>query len=193
IRDPRFLTFFYMRQNLQALVDGRVNHGGPVWYYLPILLGAFLPFALLVGWALGVELWTTFRDAVRAATDRTRARSRPDPARLYLGCMVLPPLVLLSQTGLLVVAGVVAPFVVKDEALAQFLDVASREGATLVALASVLIGTMLVGGLVMSSGRTLGGMAVAAAGSIVVVLVANDSALDIGGERETGTLMQKLM
>ncbi len=97
-RDPRFLGFFYVRQNVTALVDSTINHAGPPWFYLPILVGAFFPFAVLGTCAVGTELWTTFSRVVRGALARGGARTRPDAARLYLACMALPPLLLLSAS-----------------------------------------------------------------------------------------------
>ncbi len=95
-RDPRFLEFFYVRENFEAFFNGRINHPGPFWYYLPLLVGAFFPFALLAAWALGDELWTTFRAAARRLVGRGAAP--PDDGRLYLGCMLLPPLLFLSAS-----------------------------------------------------------------------------------------------
>jgi 4-amino-4-deoxy-L-arabinose transferase-like glycosyltransferase len=93
-RDPRFLEFFYVRQNFQAFFNGRINHPGPPWYYVSWLLLAMFPFVLLGAWALGSELWTTFAAAARRRFGS--AAESPDPARLYVACMLLPPLLFLS-------------------------------------------------------------------------------------------------
>jgi 4-amino-4-deoxy-L-arabinose transferase-like glycosyltransferase len=95
-RDPRFLEFFYVRENLRALTDSSINHAGPPWYYLPILVLAFFPFSLLVAWAVGTESWSALAGPVRSLLRRAPAPVRPDPGRLYLACMLVPPFLLLS-------------------------------------------------------------------------------------------------
>lgn len=93
-RDPRFLEFFYVRQNFQAFFNDEINHPGPPYYYLPLVVGAFFPFSLLVACALGSELWTTFAAAARRRFDA--ATRPPDAGRLYVACILLPPLLFLS-------------------------------------------------------------------------------------------------
>lgn len=90
-RDPRLLEFFYVRINYEAFFDGDINHPGPVWYYLPVLIVALMPFSLaaLPAWVAGVVaalrlVWT------RTALDVAACR------RLYLACVALFPLLFLS-------------------------------------------------------------------------------------------------
>ncbi len=97
-RDPRYLQFFYVRENLQAFLDGEINHPQGPWYYLPLVPAAFFPFSILVAWAAGAELWATFAPAVSRLVRRSDATPRPDRGRLYVACMVLPPLVFLSAS-----------------------------------------------------------------------------------------------
>jgi len=97
LRDPRYVEFFYLRQNLRAFADGSVNHTGPVWYYVPIVAIALFPFAVVASWALARELWD-------ALVRRRAAALRPDApaadhARLYLACVVVAPLLVLSAAG----------------------------------------------------------------------------------------------
>jgi 4-amino-4-deoxy-L-arabinose transferase-like glycosyltransferase len=94
-RDPRFLEFFYVRENLRAFVDSEVNHGKPLWYYPGVLLLGFLPFT----GAIAVGLWTSARDAgsegIRRFRGRGTAEARSPSPALYTGAMLWPPLVLL--------------------------------------------------------------------------------------------------
>jgi len=94
-RDPRFLEFFYVRQNFQALYDGSVNHSGPVYFYVPYLLAGLFPFALLGAWGICVGTWTGIAPAVGRMLGR--ADGGPvDEGRLYVACAVLVPLLFLS-------------------------------------------------------------------------------------------------
>ncbi len=47
-RDPRFLDFFYVRENFRAFFEGTIHHPGPVYFYLATIAGGFLPFSVLV-------------------------------------------------------------------------------------------------------------------------------------------------
>ena len=51
-----FLRDFIIRENLDKVVNPTLGHGGPVWYYLPVLLLAFLPWSLFLPWAIR-SLW----------------------------------------------------------------------------------------------------------------------------------------
>lgn len=97
MRDPRYVEFFYLRQNLRAFADGHVNHGGPLWYYVPIVAIALFPFAVLASWALVREVGAAF-SGVRAHVRGGEAESS-DHARLYLACVVVAPFLLLSAAG----------------------------------------------------------------------------------------------
>ena len=94
-QDPRFLEFFYVRQNLHAFSDGRINHDGPVWYYLPVLVGGFFPWSALLVVALPGATVRIVRDAVRRSAHRETAEER-DSLRVYLVCIVVPGLLFLS-------------------------------------------------------------------------------------------------
>lgn len=88
-RDPRLVDFFYVRQNVRAAVDGQVNHAGPLWYYVPVLVGLLFPFSVLVVTAVarGVHgLW--------------RGTRNPDAQLLrFLAASVIGPVLLLSASG----------------------------------------------------------------------------------------------
>lgn len=47
-----FLRDFIIRENLDKVFKPTLGHGGPIWYYLPVLLFAFLPWSLFLPWAV---------------------------------------------------------------------------------------------------------------------------------------------
>ncbi len=47
-----FLLDFIIRENIDKLFRPTLGHGGPVWYYLPVLLFAILPWSLFLPWAV---------------------------------------------------------------------------------------------------------------------------------------------
>ncbi len=51
-----FLRDFIIRENLEKVFRPTLGHGGPIWYYLPVLLLAFLPWSMFLPWALG-SIW----------------------------------------------------------------------------------------------------------------------------------------
>jgi 4-amino-4-deoxy-L-arabinose transferase-like glycosyltransferase len=97
LRDPRFLHFFYIRQNLQAFIDPNVNHPGPPWFYVPWIVGMFFPFALLATWGAVAESGRALSAAARRL--RREPTSAADTGALYVACMIVPPVLLLSAAG----------------------------------------------------------------------------------------------
>jgi 4-amino-4-deoxy-L-arabinose transferase-like glycosyltransferase len=91
-RDPRFLEFFYWRQNVLAFLRNDVNHAAPVWYYGPVLMGMLFPWSLL----LLVGLPAQIARAVAAARGPLGDAAR---LRLYCVCIVVTGFVLLSASG----------------------------------------------------------------------------------------------
>jgi 4-amino-4-deoxy-L-arabinose transferase-like glycosyltransferase len=51
-----FLRDFIIMENLDKVFRPTLGHGGPVWYYLPVLLFAILPWSLFLPWAVR-SLW----------------------------------------------------------------------------------------------------------------------------------------
>jgi 4-amino-4-deoxy-L-arabinose transferase-like glycosyltransferase len=94
MRDPRFLTFFYLRQNLQALVDEKVNHPGSAFMYLAWFPLVLFPFAVIGVWAAGSAAWKA-AVALKERVVGPRAAPR-DEAGLYLACSLVVPLLVLS-------------------------------------------------------------------------------------------------
>ncbi|MBK7644996.1 MAG: glycosyltransferase family 39 protein [Planctomycetes bacterium] len=87
-RDPRFLEFFYVRENFKAFFDGNVHHTQGAFYYVGVLLVAFTPWS--VPCALGMI--TALRERISAAWRGPPADEVPgggDDLRRYLGAIVL--------------------------------------------------------------------------------------------------------
>ena len=91
MRDPRLVEFFYVRQNVQAAVDGHVNHAKPVYYYVPVLLGLLFPYSVLVVTALVAA----FRRLLTAQPSSAATRVR---MHVFLAAVVIGPLLLLSAS-----------------------------------------------------------------------------------------------
>jgi 4-amino-4-deoxy-L-arabinose transferase-like glycosyltransferase len=83
-RDPRFLEFFYVRENIRAFFDGHVHHTQPFYYYAGVLLEAFAPWSLPC--VLGIAL--ALRERIRAAWSAPPAGPQ-EALRGYLGAIVL--------------------------------------------------------------------------------------------------------
>ena len=89
-RDPRFLEFFYVRENFKAFFNGNVHHTQNFAYYAGVLLQAFLPWSLPCAFALVLAL----RDRVRDAWQATA----PAGLRTYLGAIVVFTLLFLQAS-----------------------------------------------------------------------------------------------
>ena len=72
LEHPDFPGFFFVREHLYRFATSRVGHPEPFWYYMPVVVGGFFPWTLLV--------------AFLAATPSGRAAFRrvPADARLLL-------------------------------------------------------------------------------------------------------------
>jgi 4-amino-4-deoxy-L-arabinose transferase-like glycosyltransferase len=92
-KDPRYVSFFFIRENWEAFFSPHVNHPGPPWYYAQFVLLAVFPFFTLGAWAIGVGVGKGLAPALRPR----RADAPPiDEARLYLACMFAAPLLFLT-------------------------------------------------------------------------------------------------
>ena len=69
-RNPQFLRVFFLQHNLERFTTNRFRHEQPLWYYLPVMLIALLPWAVVAMNALGV--------AVRNSLDEWRVRLLPN-------------------------------------------------------------------------------------------------------------------
>jgi 4-amino-4-deoxy-L-arabinose transferase-like glycosyltransferase len=83
-RDPRFLQFFYVRENFQAFFHGQVHHTQPFYYYAGVLLESFAPWSLPC--AIGIAL--ALRERVVAAW-RAPPAGTEETLRSYLGAIAL--------------------------------------------------------------------------------------------------------
>jgi 4-amino-4-deoxy-L-arabinose transferase-like glycosyltransferase len=65
-RNPQFFNVFFLEHNLERFATNRFQHEQPFWYYLPIMLLALTPWAVIA--------MTAFSDAVRESFAEWRAR-----------------------------------------------------------------------------------------------------------------------
>jgi 4-amino-4-deoxy-L-arabinose transferase-like glycosyltransferase len=65
-RNPDFLRVFFLEHNLERFATNRYMHGQPVWYYIPVMLLALMPWSVIAMRAL-VE-------AIRQSIAEWRAR-----------------------------------------------------------------------------------------------------------------------
>ncbi len=66
-RNPSFLRVFFLQHNLERFATDRFHHAQSFWYYLPIVILALTPWAILA--------IAAFWDAVRQSIAEWRARS----------------------------------------------------------------------------------------------------------------------
>ena len=65
LKDPDYVSYFFIKQNLGNFFSNEVRHPGPFYYYIPVLMGGmfpwstFLPLALFRGFRARV---TTYND-----------------------------------------------------------------------------------------------------------------------------------
>jgi len=96
-RDPRFVDFFFIHLNLAAFFEHGVNHPQGPWYYFATLPLSVFPWTLIAVVAIGIATWRELLPAARAAVAR-RPAPPADHARLFLVCMVVPPLLFLTAS-----------------------------------------------------------------------------------------------
>ncbi len=96
-RDPRFLEFFYVRENFKAFFDGTVNHAQNPFYYCGVLLAAFVPWSLPCCAAMLVALWQRGVAAWRGPAQDEQPAAEAE-LRTYLGAIVLFTLAFLQAS-----------------------------------------------------------------------------------------------
>jgi 4-amino-4-deoxy-L-arabinose transferase-like glycosyltransferase len=69
-RNPQFLRVFFWEHNLERFATDRFRHSQAIWYYIPIMALALLPWLALA--------WAACWDAVRGSFDEWRVRRNPD-------------------------------------------------------------------------------------------------------------------
>lgn len=96
-RDPRFLEFFYVRENFKAFFDGQVHHQQYAFFYALVIPAAFAPWSLAVAagllLALARRVGAGWRGSVRAAP-----RDESERLRTFLGAIVLFTLLFLQAS-----------------------------------------------------------------------------------------------
>lgn len=63
-RNPDFFRVFIIEHNFKRFLTPEFQHIQPFWYYIPVLLVAFLPWTGLLGWSAvkgAIHLWRTRR------------------------------------------------------------------------------------------------------------------------------------
>lgn len=78
--DPRFLEFFYIRENFQAFFEGEIHHPGSRFYYLLTYFGGFFPWSFLGAAALVGGAWKLLKSKMQALS----------AAHVYLFCIAVP-------------------------------------------------------------------------------------------------------
>lgn len=68
-RNPAFLQFFFVHEHFQRFLTTTHHRTGPPWYFVPILLGGFLPW-LGLGWRMVTQKGAERREAVGALRPR---------------------------------------------------------------------------------------------------------------------------
>jgi 4-amino-4-deoxy-L-arabinose transferase-like glycosyltransferase len=76
-RNPDFFRIFIIEHNFKRYLTPEFQHIQPFWFYMPILLIAFLPWTLMLA--------SLARDSVRVWTDNQGKRS----ILLFLGCWIV--------------------------------------------------------------------------------------------------------
>jgi 4-amino-4-deoxy-L-arabinose transferase-like glycosyltransferase len=69
-RNPNFLRVFFLEHNLERFATNRFQHDHPIYYYLPIMLLALMPWSIIAMRALA--------DALRQSVAEWRARRTKD-------------------------------------------------------------------------------------------------------------------
>lgn len=76
LRNPTFLKSFFLQQNLERFGSNLYHHEQPFWYYLPVVVLAVMPWAIIA--------IAAFADAIRTSLNEWRARRRKNH---YIGNM----------------------------------------------------------------------------------------------------------
>jgi 4-amino-4-deoxy-L-arabinose transferase-like glycosyltransferase len=48
IREPGYFDFYFVGEHLRRFLEPRYSHGEPIYYYIPVVAGGFLPWSLAV-------------------------------------------------------------------------------------------------------------------------------------------------
>ncbi len=97
---PEFPRQFFLQQNLQRFATNLYQHPQPLWYYVPVLLGAVFPWT---GWLLlplaDLRCFLRSRGSERRglfAAIRSVPLTSPAALKIYMACWALVPFVFFS-------------------------------------------------------------------------------------------------
>ena len=48
LREPGFFDFYIVGEHFRRLLEARYSHGEPIYYYIPVIAGGFLPWSLAI-------------------------------------------------------------------------------------------------------------------------------------------------
>ncbi len=146
LRNPQFFRVFILQHNLGRFAEDLYHHRQPIWYYLPVLLLAMMPWAL---WLVGAVV----EKARLFWSERRRAFSTPEDAfGLFLLVWLLVPVLFfsLSQSKLpgYILPGIPAGALLVSEYLAERRTAQSRLSFPLAATHAILCGGLVFAALI---------------------------------------------
>lgn len=96
-RDPRFLEFFYVRENFKAFFDGQVHHQQQPFFYALVIPAAFAPWSLAAAAGLVLALLRRVQSGWQGHASAA-AREEGERLRTFLGAIVLFTLAFLQAS-----------------------------------------------------------------------------------------------
>ncbi|MBV8271532.1 MAG: glycosyltransferase family 39 protein [Cupriavidus sp.] len=72
VRNPEFPNFFFIHEHWERYTSNIHSRSGPIWYFLPLVVGGFLPWA-----GMFPRLWTAMRMPADGSQTQVQARFRP--------------------------------------------------------------------------------------------------------------------
>jgi 4-amino-4-deoxy-L-arabinose transferase-like glycosyltransferase len=47
VKMPDFFSFYFIDEHVRRFLDSSYSHGGPIWFYIPVLIAGLIPWSLL--------------------------------------------------------------------------------------------------------------------------------------------------
>lgn len=69
-RNPQFIRIFFLEHNLERFATDRFRHSFPIWFYIPVMALALMPWVAIAA--------SAFWDAIRNSIDEWKVRRNPD-------------------------------------------------------------------------------------------------------------------
>lgn len=69
-RNPQFIRIFFLEHNLERFATDRFRHSFPIWFYVPVMALALMPWVAIAA--------SAFWDAIRNSIDEWKVRRNPD-------------------------------------------------------------------------------------------------------------------